>query len=120
MNLYLDDDTASKLLVHLLRRSGHDVELPSDVGLARKHDAVHLKHAIGSGRVIISHNHADFEELHDLLMEAQGHHPGIWVIRRDNDRKRDLKPSGIVRAIVQLLAAAVPLGDHYYYLNNWR
>jgi hypothetical protein len=32
MKLYLDDDTASALLAHLLKKAAHDVQLPSDVG----------------------------------------------------------------------------------------
>lgn len=46
MNLYLDDDTVDKLLIRLLRRAGHDVLIPSDVGLSGKHDPIHLAHAI--------------------------------------------------------------------------
>jgi hypothetical protein len=34
MNLYLDEDTAWGILVQALRRAGHDVQIPADVGLA--------------------------------------------------------------------------------------
>jgi hypothetical protein len=34
MRLYLDDDSASLLLARLLRQTGHDVCVPSDVGMA--------------------------------------------------------------------------------------
>ena len=33
MKLYLDDDTASPLLAKLLRKAGHDVQIPSEVAL---------------------------------------------------------------------------------------
>jgi hypothetical protein len=36
MKLYLDDDSASKLLAILLTQAGHDVQIPKDVGLAGK------------------------------------------------------------------------------------
>ena len=61
------------------------------------------------GRVLLSHNYRDFEELHDLILAAQGHHPGLLVIRKDNDPRRDLKPSGIVRAIANLTATSLPI-----------
>jgi hypothetical protein len=120
MNLYLDDDSVSPVLVRLLQQAGHDVQLPRDVGRMGSHDAVHLRHAVRTGRVFLSHNHGDFQFLHDLLLDAQGHHPGILIVRRDNDRKRDLTPNGIVRALANLLAASVALADHLHVLNHWR
>jgi hypothetical protein len=50
MRLYLDDDTASSLLVKLLRKAAHEVQVPSEVGMAGAPDPVHLAHAIGDGR----------------------------------------------------------------------
>jgi hypothetical protein len=38
MRLYLDDDSASSLLTRLLRQAGHDVRLPSEVGMAGEDD----------------------------------------------------------------------------------
>ena len=115
MMLYLDDDSASLLLAHLLGRAGHDVQRPVDVGMVGKDDSVHRQ-----DRVTLSRNHRDFENLHNLLMVAHGHHPGILVIRQDNNPKRDLKAPGIVRAIAKLEAAAVQLADHLHVLNHWR
>jgi hypothetical protein len=120
MNLYLDDDSVDALLVRLLRQAGHDVQLPQDVGQRGSHDAVHLRHAIRTDRVLLSHNQSDFQVLHELLLEGQGHHPGILIVCRDNDRKRDLTPSGIVRALGNLLAAGVALADELHVLNHWR
>ncbi len=54
MRLYLDDDSAQHLLVQLLRKAGHDVQVPVDVGLSGKSDAMHLRHAVrGRPRGII-------------------------------------------------------------------
>jgi hypothetical protein len=58
--------------------------------------------------------------LHELVLLVGGHHPGVWVVRKDNDRSRDLKPAGIVRAIRNLLAAKVRIPDQFYILNHWR
>jgi predicted nuclease of predicted toxin-antitoxin system len=120
MNLYLDDDTAATLVARLLRKAGHDVQLPVDAGMVGKDDAIHLTYAIQQARVCMTKNHRDFENLHELLMSAQGHYPGILVIRQDNDPTRDLSPRGIVRARNKLLAAGVPLADNLHVLNHWR
>ncbi len=120
MRLYLDDDCAGRLLVQRLRKAGHDVLLPADAGLAGAADPVHLRHAVHEQRVSLSRNYRDFKNLHDLVVEAQGHHPGILVIRKDNDPRHDLKAAGVVRAIGNLLTAAIPLGDQYIILNHWR
>jgi predicted nuclease of predicted toxin-antitoxin system len=120
MRLYLDDDIASALLTRLLRNAGHDVQTPADVGLAGKSDAIHLTHAIHETRVCLSRNYGDFEALHLLLVEAQGHHPGILVVRRDDNPRRNMTPRDIVRALRNLEVAGVPLADQYIILNAWQ
>jgi hypothetical protein len=119
MRLYLDDDIVNGLLVKLLRKAGHDVQIPLDIGRYGVEDPVHLTYAVTAGRVFLSHNHKDFKQLHDLLEAATGHHPGILIVRKDND-PRDLKPPGIVRALGKLIAANVPIADQYIILNNYR
>jgi hypothetical protein len=120
MRLYLDDDSAAPLLVKLLRNAGHDVEVPRDAGLSGAADPVHLTHAIKETRAILTRNYRDFEYLHNLIVAARGHHPGILVVREDNDPKRDMKPGDIVRALANLEAAGVPVADSYIILNHWR
>jgi predicted nuclease of predicted toxin-antitoxin system len=120
MRLYLDDDTASTLLANLLRKAAHDVQVPSDVGMAGGRDPVHLTHAIQDDRVCITKNHDDFWILHNLIKQAQGHHPGIFVVRQDNDPRRDLTAKGIISAIRKLEAASVPIQDEFVVLNHWR
>jgi predicted nuclease of predicted toxin-antitoxin system len=120
MRLYLDDDTASTLLANLLRKAAHDVQVPSDVGMVGARDAVHLTRAIQDDRVCITKNHDDFWILHNLIKQAQGHHPGIFVVRQDNDPRRDLTAKGIISAIRKLAAASVPIQDEFIVLNHWR
>jgi hypothetical protein len=72
------------------------------------------------GRVLLTHNSDDFEELHNLVQVTGGHHPGVLVVRRDNNPKRDLNQKGTVRAIGKLLAAGVPIADQFIILNHWR
>ncbi len=120
MRLYLDDDTASALLTTRLRQAGHDVQVPADAGMVGKRDPVHLTHAVKNGRTFLTKNHRDFQELHDLVTAVRGHHPGILVIRQDNDRTRDLKPPDVVRAIRKLEASGHMIADDYIALNQWR
>jgi hypothetical protein len=54
------------------------------------------------------------------LLRQEGHYPGLFIVRRDNDARRDLKPAGIVRAIRNFLAASVPVRDQFTILNQWR
>lgn len=120
MRLYLDGDSISALLVRLLRQAGHDVRLPAEIGMAGESDAVHLMHAVLEDRVCLSHSYDDFEDLHNLVLTVHGHYPGILVVRKDNNPKRDLSERGIVRALDKLLAAGIDLTDHFYVLNHWR
>ena len=120
MKLYLDDDTAAPLLAQLLRKAGHDVQIPADVGHAGDDDAVHFRYAATNDRVIVTGNHQHFLDLHLLVVDLKGHHPGVLVIRRDNDPKRDLTPAGIVRALRNLLAANALLANQCIVLNHWR
>ncbi len=120
MNLYLDDDSASALLALLLRRAGHDVQIPSDAGLAGDDDAVHLEYAIRQARILLSHNNYDFRNLHNHVMTAGGHHSGVFVVCKENNPKRDLTERGIVAAIGKLLAANAPIVDEFIILNHWR
>lgn len=120
MRLYLDDDTVSSVLIQLLREAGHDVRLPIEIGVAGAHDALHLTKAAVDGRIVLTQNYDDFKKLHDLVLAVGGHYPGILVIRRDNNPKRDLDQRGIVRALAKLLAAGVGVTDQYIVLNHWR
>jgi len=120
MNLYLDDDAASPFLAKLLRRANHDVQVPNDVCMVGAPDAVHLTRAIANGRILITKNHDDFWILHNLVKQAQGHHPGILLVRQDNDPTRDMTAKGIVSAIRRLESSGVPIQDEFIILNHWR
>ena len=120
MRLYLDEDLASPVLARVLRNAGHDVQGPADAGLGGRWDPVQLTYAVRENRVLLTRNYCDFEDLHNLLQLAQGHHPGILVVRRDNDPRRNMAPRDIVRALRNLEAAGMPIADHYIILNAWQ
>jgi hypothetical protein len=120
MKLYLDEDSASLVLVQLLRAAGHDVQTPSEATMLGEDDTVQFTHAIEKDRVILTRNHDDFRNLHNLSTALRGHHPGIIVVCKENNPRRDLTARGMVRAISKLLAAAVPVADQFTILNLWR
>jgi hypothetical protein len=120
MKLYPDDDCVKKVLFAQLRRAGHDVRLPEDVGLAGKDDAVHLRHAVVNDRVFLARNYEHFANLHNLMIDSSGHHHGIFVILQDSNPKHNLSAFDTVRAIAKVLAAGVSVADQYIVLNHWR
>jgi predicted nuclease of predicted toxin-antitoxin system len=120
MRIYIDEDMSHGLVVRLLRTAGHDVEIPAGTRMLGRSDAVQFTFAIHNRRVCLTANYDDYEELHLLVAEARGSHPGIVVIRQDNDPTRDLTPKGIVAAIRKLESAGVPIVNEYCVLNHWR
>lgn len=89
MKLYLDDNLASASLASHLRKAGHTVVLPADVGTSGYSDAQHLAQAATTTNVSLTGDHEDFLHLHLLVHATGGRHPGILVVRRDNDSTRD-------------------------------
>lgn len=120
MNLYLDDDTAARRLVALLSNASHAVVVPADVELTGMSDARHFIYAIQQSLVLVTRNHDDFLDLHEVVQTAHGTHPGILIVRFDNDPTRDMTPRQIVTAIFRLESAGVPLENQIYILNHWR
>lgn len=120
MRIYLDEDTAAGLLCKPLRAAGHDISDAITAGMTGESDAVQLADAIGQGRVFLTHNYEDFQDLHDLIAVARGAHRGVLVIRKDNDSARDLSPRGIVNAIRKLELAGAAIENQYLTLNHWR
>ena len=121
MRLYIDDDSVDPSLIRLLRRDGHDVQVPADVGLAGSSDQVHLAHAIRDRRAILTRNYRDFQSLHDLVVSAaNGHHGGILVVLYDNDPRHNMSPGDIARAFRNLENAGMAIADSYHELNHWQ
>jgi len=121
MRLYVDDDSVDPSLIRLLRRDGHDVQVPADVGQVGSSDQVHLAHAIRDQRAVLTRNHGDFDDLHDLVVSAaQGHHQGIMVVRYDSNPRNNMSSGDVARAVRNLQNACVPIADSYYELNHWQ
>jgi hypothetical protein len=121
MRLYIDDDSVDAGLLRLLRRDGHDVQIPADVGMAGAKDQSHLAWAIRDDRAVLTRNHYDFDALHDLVVAAaQGHHRGILVVRYDNNPRNNMSEGDVARAVRNLEKAGVAIADSYHELNHWQ
>jgi predicted nuclease of predicted toxin-antitoxin system len=120
MNLYLDDDSAKASLVRLLRKAGHQVTMPADASLVGVSDPRHLIFSARQDLVLLTRNHDDFEDLHLLVQVTGGKHPGLLVVRSDNDPSRDMKDRDLVRALANLEHAGVPIANEFHILNHWR
>jgi predicted nuclease of predicted toxin-antitoxin system len=120
MKLYLDEDIASHHLGQALRKAGHDVILPGEVGQMGKSDVVQFAYAVERDRILVTGNQRDFEDLHDLITLCGGTHPGILAMRKDNDIRRDMKPHHIVTAIDNIAKVIASIRNHVICLNDWR
>jgi predicted nuclease of predicted toxin-antitoxin system len=120
MRLYLDDNILDQRLASLLQKAGHQVWLSNQMGMAGRSDPRHLELAIQQGLVLLTCDHVDFFDLHDLVRTSGGSHSGILTVRLDNDPKRDMKPRAIIRAIAKLEASGVPIANEFHVLNHWR
>jgi hypothetical protein len=120
MRLYLDEDSSSNLLAALLRHSGHDVTTCLDLNSEGASDVVQFTQSNRDQRVILTRNHHDFEDLHDLVQSVRGRHAGILVVLNENNKRRDMNERQIERAINQLISAAVPIENEVNVLNHFR
>jgi Domain of unknown function (DUF5615) len=120
MMIYLDDDSASRQLSLVLRKAGHVVSTPTDIGTSGAPDPLHLTRAIRDGRVLLTRNVRDFTLLHDLVRASGGGHPGILLLHFDNDPTRDLTPRRVATAIAKLEASGVAISNELHVLNHWR
>jgi predicted nuclease of predicted toxin-antitoxin system len=120
MRFLIDENMSSPLLASRLRAQGHSPVLASDVGLLSVADARVLIWAIVQTLAVLTRDSEDFEDLHDLVMAACGHHPGILVVRFDDDPRHNLTDRGIAVAINKLEASGAPIPDRIHVLNQWR
>jgi predicted nuclease of predicted toxin-antitoxin system len=120
MRLYLDEDSSSNLLAALLRKAGHDTVTCAETGTEGASDVVQFTLSNRDGRVILTRNHHDYEDLHDLVCAVRGQHAGILIAASENKKRRDMNERQIVRAIDRLLTAAVPIENEINVLNHFR
>ena len=120
MRVLIDENMSNRRLGARLQAAGHDTVLADDVGLLSVSDARVLAWAAGQDRSVMTRDHKDFIDLHDLVSVCGGHHPGMLIIRFDNDSSHNLTERGIVTAIANLEASGMRIADQIHVMNHWR
>lgn len=85
MRILIDENMSNRRLGARLQSAGHDAVLADDVGLLSVSDARVLAWAVRQDRSVMTRDHKDFIDLHDLVLACGGHHPGMLIVRFDND-----------------------------------
>ncbi len=120
MKLLLDENMSDRRLAARLRAHGHDPTLAADAGLLSVTDARVLIFSIAGSLPVLTQDSDDFEDLHDLVIAAAGHHAGILIVRFDNDPRHNLTDRGIATAISKLEFAGASISNRIHILNQWR
>jgi predicted nuclease of predicted toxin-antitoxin system len=120
MKVLIDENPSNPRLESRLRAQGHDPVLASDVGLLSATDARVLIYSIAQALPVLTQDSEDFEDLHDLVVAAAGHHAGILIIRFDNDPRHNLTDRGASTALSKLESSGVQIAGRIHVLNQWR
>jgi predicted nuclease of predicted toxin-antitoxin system len=120
MRFLIDENLSSAQLASRLRAQGHDPTLAVDAGLLSVADPRVLIWAINQGVPILTRDSEDFEDLHNLVMAAGGHHPGMLIVRFDADPRHNMSHRQIGVAISKLESSGLPISDQLHVLNQWR
>jgi predicted nuclease of predicted toxin-antitoxin system len=116
----VDENMSSRRLAARLQAERHDVVMAGHVGLLAATDPRVMIRAIAENCPVLKRDYDDFTDLHDLIMAADGHHPGILAVRFDNDPRRNLTDRGIAEAITNLESSGAAIPDQVQVLNHWR
>jgi predicted nuclease of predicted toxin-antitoxin system len=120
MKFLIDENSSSPRLAARLQTAGHGPTLAHDVGLLSTTDARVLIWAIGQSLPVLTRDTDDFEDLHDLIMAAGGHHPGLMIVRFDGDPRHNMSDRAIAIAITRLESSGILILDQLHVLNQWR
>jgi predicted nuclease of predicted toxin-antitoxin system len=120
MRILIDENMSSPRLAGRLQSVASTVVLATDVGLTTVSDAKVLAWAVAHDYSVLTRDHEDFADLHDLVITVGGHHAGILVVRFDNDPRHNLTERGIATAIGNLASSGTILADGIHVLNHWR
>jgi len=120
MRILIDENMSSQRLGARLQAAGHDVVLASDVGLMTVSDPRVLTWAVGQDRPVLTQDHEDFTDLHTLILACGGHHPGLLIVRFDDDPRHNLTERGIATALRNLESSGVSIPSQIHVLNHWR
>lgn len=111
--LYLDEDVP-EAVAFALRLRGYDVLTVKEAGRKGLTDPEQLAYAHASGRILLTHNTADFCQLHKASLSNGGEHSGIIVAKQ--------RPIGILlKGLLHLLSRLTPetSKNQLIWLSDW-
>jgi predicted nuclease of predicted toxin-antitoxin system len=113
IKLYLDEDVP-EAIAHALRLRGYDALTVKEAGRKGDSDIEQLHYAFLEGRVLLSHNVADFCRIHADFITREDEHNGIIL-------SKQLPIGIIVKALLQLLAELRQhaLRNNVIWLSDW-
>ncbi len=114
IKIYLDDNLDNDEMIIFLQVNGFEVISPRKIGMSRKQDEEHLKCAILNNSVILTYDHG-FTRLHNKF----SNHSGIIIIFRQNNPKKEMTRTLIVRALKNIIDLNLELKNKIYKLNNF-
>ena len=120
MRLLLDENMNDRRLAARVRADGHAPVLSGDVGLLSAADPRVFIWAISQALPVLTRDTSDFRVLHELIMVAGGHHPGLLLVYFDDDPRHNMTDRAIAGAISRLESSGVPILDRIHPLNQWR
>ena len=112
----MDEDSQARAQVNLLRADGHDVVAIGELGKNGAADPQVFDLAQSLGRVLLTHNAEDFLQ----LQQARPGYPGVIVVYRDADPRKNMNHAQITAAIRRLETSQVTLAGALHVLNHWR
>ena len=113
IRLFLDEDVPEGVAL-ALRLRGYDVRTVQEAGRKGLTDAEQLSYARSEGRVLLTHNAADFARLHLTFVGTGKKHGGIILAKQ-------LPIGVVVRAMLNLLSGsrAEDLRNRLVWLSDW-
>jgi len=120
LSLYLDDCADDDTLAALLRRAGHRVRTPRDVGTSGVSDSEHLDYAVRQGYTLLTKDPDDFIDLHNQWQATGRTHSGILLVYEEKEVSKNMSRAQVVVAIDNLIASGIPIANEVHTLNYWR
>ena len=116
LQLYLDEDSLSRVLIKALRGTDIDFLTAAEAGNTSLTDELQLAYAARAGRAIYTANVHDYARLHRDWMRSGRTHSGIVAL------SDQLLPVTLQVKALLSLATTVSLDmmqDGIFYINNW-
>ena len=113
IKLYLDEDVPEAIAV-ALRLRGYNVITVREAARKGLADIDQLGYATKEGRVLFTHNIADFSKIHSDFIQKKKSHNGIIL-------SRQLQVGVIIKALLKLLGNISPekVKDQVIWLSDW-